>query len=36
MTDQVKNIAASVKARLKSRAVKEHKQFDFLLMHYMI
>jgi predicted nucleotidyltransferase component of viral defense system len=36
MTDVVKNIAASVKARLKSIAVKEHKQFDFLLLHYMI
>jgi predicted nucleotidyltransferase component of viral defense system len=36
MTGEIKNTAASVKARLKTIADKEQKPFDFLLMLYMI
>ncbi len=36
MNYNIKNIAASVRTRLKSIADKEHKQFDFILMLYMI
>jgi predicted nucleotidyltransferase component of viral defense system len=36
MTKEIKNIAASVKAKLKAIAESENRQFDFLLMLYMI